>query len=51
MTAEQFTEKFIAFVDILGFTRMVEASEAEIGPSLTRIIHHDDFFCLSGKPA
>jgi hypothetical protein len=38
MAEPQFSDKFIGFVDILGFTAMVQAAEAGSGPSLAEIL-------------
>ncbi len=34
----EFKDKFIGFVDILGFKKMVEAAEAGIGMSLSELL-------------
>lgn len=45
--AEQFQEKFIAYLDILGYSNLVEASEAGAGPPLDDLL---EFAAMLGAP-
>lgn len=43
----QFEDKFVAFIDILGFKRLVEKSEVGLGPPLEQLL---EYLALLGTP-